>query len=140
MTDVSPDAPAISSEIRALSPRAQDAVAALNALGAWLAQNPCQSGDTLTRPHPLLLLVRRAGFLVLIAPASVWDKGRDLLTPYLEKFASVEARLVLLGRPSDPDLSQALNLGFETAKSRLRYALQKLRGCMQAYLLPWETA
>ncbi len=32
------------------------------------------------------------------------------------------------------DLAQRLALPFETAKSRLRYALQKLRGCMQAYL------
>jgi HD-GYP domain-containing protein (c-di-GMP phosphodiesterase class II) len=111
MSDASREAPAISPEIRRLSPRAQDAVVGLSALGSWLAQNPGQNGDTSTRPHPLLLLVRRAGFLVIVAPASVWDKGRDLLSPYLEKFAAVEARLVLLGRPSDPDLSQALNLG-----------------------------
>ena len=111
MSDASPDAPAISSEIRALSPRAKDTVAALSGLGVWISQNPGQSGDTVTRPHPLLLLVRRAGFLVIIAPAAVWDKGRDLLSPYLEKFALIEARLILLGRPSDPDLSQALNLG-----------------------------
>jgi RNA polymerase sigma factor (sigma-70 family) len=32
------------------------------------------------------------------------------------------------------DLAQRLGLPFETAKSRLRYALQKLRGCMQPYL------
>src|SRR5690349_20120816 len=31
------------------------------------------------------------------------------------------------------DLAQRLGLQFETAKSRLRYALQKLRGCMGAY-------
>ena len=99
------------SEIRALSPRAQATVDRLGALAEWLTLHPDQSGDTLARPHPLLLLVRRAGFLVLIAPASVWDKGRDLLKPYLDKFATVEARLVLLGRPRDPDLSQALNLG-----------------------------
>ena len=111
MNDAARDASAISSEIRALSPRARDAVAGLGALCAWLAQNPGQSGDTVTRPHPLLLLVRRASFFVLIAPAAVWDKGRELLSPYLEKFAAVEARLVLLGRPTDPDLSQALNLG-----------------------------
>jgi HD-GYP domain-containing protein (c-di-GMP phosphodiesterase class II) len=111
VSDAAGEAPAISSEIRALSPRARQAVAGLNELGAWLAQNPGQSGDTLTRPHPLLLMLRRAGFLVVIAPASVWDKGRDLLSPYLEKLATIEARLVLLGRPSDPDLSQALNLG-----------------------------
>ena len=65
----------------------------------------------MVRPHPLLLLVRSAGFLVVIAPAAVWDKGRDLLSPYSDKFAAVEARLILLGRPNDPDLSQALNLG-----------------------------
>lgn len=34
------------------------------------------------------------------------------------------------------DLAQRLALPFETAKSRLRYALQKLRGCMGEYLAP----
>jgi RNA polymerase sigma-70 factor (ECF subfamily) len=38
------------------------------------------------------------------------------------------------------ELARVLGLGFETAKSRLRYALQKLKGCMQAYLSPWEAA
>lgn len=99
------------SEIRALSPRARATVDRLGALADWLSQHPAQSSDTVTRPHPLFLLVRRAEFLVLIAPASVWDQGRDLLSPYLDKFAAIEARLVLLGRPRDPDLSQALNLG-----------------------------
>ncbi|HEY3664817.1 MAG TPA: HD domain-containing phosphohydrolase, partial [Polyangiaceae bacterium] len=111
MTEPAPGGTAISPEIRALSPHAQAAVEDLTRLSDWLSQHPGQGGDSLTRPHPLLLLVRRAGFLVLVAPAAVWDKGRDLLSPYLEKFAAIEARLVLLGRPSDPDLTQALNLG-----------------------------
>ena len=34
------------------------------------------------------------------------------------------------------DLATRLGLGFETAKSRLRYALARLRGCMQHYLAP----
>lgn len=38
------------------------------------------------------------------------------------------------------DLAQRLSLPFETAKSRLRYALKKLRGCMGAYLAPLEAA
>lgn len=38
------------------------------------------------------------------------------------------------------DLAHRLALPFETAKSRLRYALQKLRGCMGEYLAPLETA
>ena len=32
------------------------------------------------------------------------------------------------------DMALRLGLGYETAKSRLRYALQKLRGCMKKYL------
>jgi len=99
------------SRIRALSPRARATVDGLGSLAEWLALHPSQASDTLTRPHPLLLSLRRADFLVLIAPASVWDDGRDLLRPYLDKFATSEARLVLLGRPRDPDLSQALSLG-----------------------------
>jgi RNA polymerase sigma-70 factor (ECF subfamily) len=38
------------------------------------------------------------------------------------------------------DLAQRLALPFETAKSRLRYALKKLRGCMGAYLPEVEGA
>jgi RNA polymerase sigma factor (sigma-70 family) len=38
------------------------------------------------------------------------------------------------------DLAQRLALPFETAKSRLRYALKKLRGCMGEYLAPLEPA
>lgn len=36
------------------------------------------------------------------------------------------------------DLAQRLSLPFETVKSRLRYALQKLRGCMGRYLVVLE--
>ena len=38
------------------------------------------------------------------------------------------------------DLAQRLALPFETAKSRLRYALRKLRDCMGAYLAPIQGA
>jgi RNA polymerase sigma-70 factor (ECF subfamily) len=38
------------------------------------------------------------------------------------------------------DLARRLALPFETAKSRLRYALKKLRGCMGAYLPALEPA
>ena len=34
------------------------------------------------------------------------------------------------------ELAQALEVGFETAKTRLRYAMSKLRTCMGAYLEP----
>ena len=34
------------------------------------------------------------------------------------------------------ELARALETGFETAKTRLRYAMSKLRLCMGAYLGP----
>jgi RNA polymerase sigma-70 factor (ECF subfamily) len=34
------------------------------------------------------------------------------------------------------DMANALDTEFETAKSRLRYAISKLRNCMGAYLAP----
>jgi hypothetical protein len=67
--------------------------------------------DVITRPHPLLLVVRRGELAVVIAPAAVWDLGRDLLTPFAHRFASGAAALVLLGTPTERDLSQAMNLG-----------------------------
>lgn len=36
------------------------------------------------------------------------------------------------------EVAQALEVGFETAKTRLRYAMSKLRTCMGAYLAPLE--
>ena len=34
------------------------------------------------------------------------------------------------------EVARALEVGFETAKTRLRYAMSKLRTCMGAYLAP----
>ena len=33
------------------------------------------------RAHPLITLVRSAGFAVLVVPACVWDHGRSILSP-----------------------------------------------------------
>ena len=97
--------------LRQLSPGAAAAVSGLTELGEQLQRAPAKPGDIVVRPHPLLLCIKREDFQVLIAPASVWDKGRELLSPYSQRFAEGQARLVLLGRPRDPDLGQALNLG-----------------------------
>ncbi len=98
-------------ELRALSPRAEGAVAALTALSDALARHPLAQGAAITRPHPLLSMVRRGPVSVLLCPSSVWDSGRELLGPYTDRIAAAETRLILLGRPADPDLAQALNLG-----------------------------
>jgi HD-GYP domain-containing protein (c-di-GMP phosphodiesterase class II) len=64
-----------------------------------------------TRPHPALVMARRDAGMVLIAPAALWDHARDLLRPFTADFAERRALLILLGRPSDPNLAQAMNRG-----------------------------
>jgi HD-GYP domain-containing protein (c-di-GMP phosphodiesterase class II) len=98
-------------ELRKLSPRAEASLDLMTSLAATLAKSPRHSGDALARPHPLLLLVRRGPHSVLIAPAVVWDNARELLSPYTDALSALEARILLLGTPQDPDLDKALNLG-----------------------------
>lgn len=62
--------------------------------------------------------------------------GRQLLH-CLDELPGVQRAAFLLHHEdgaSVEDLARSLGLPFETAKSRLRYALQKLRGCMRRYL------
>jgi RNA polymerase sigma factor (sigma-70 family) len=65
--------------------------------------------------------------------------GRQLLQ-CLEGLPAAQ-RAVFLQHHEDgatvEELARALDAGFETVKSRLRYALHKLRGCMQGYLPGW---
>jgi HD-GYP domain-containing protein (c-di-GMP phosphodiesterase class II) len=117
--------------LRVLSPRAKVDLGALDQVAKLLETRPVASGDVVLRPHPLIVLVRRQTFSVLITPAKVWDTARDLLAPWTEKLATFEARLMLLGRPSDPDLGRALNLGLaallpkEPASDELTVALHQ---------------
>jgi HD-GYP domain-containing protein (c-di-GMP phosphodiesterase class II) len=96
---------------RVLSPRAKVDLGTLDQVVKLLETRPAATGDVVLRPHPLIVLVRRQGLAVLITSAKVWDNSRDLLAPWTEKLATFEARLMLLGRPKDPDLERALNLG-----------------------------
>ena len=68
--------------------------------------------------------------------------GRQLLQ-CLEALPAPQRAAFLLHHEdgaSVEELARSLGLPFETAKSRLRYALRKLRGCMGAYLDPLGTA
>jgi len=76
------------------------------------------------------------------APASAEDQafwraaGRRLLD-CLDALPAVQRSAFLLHHEDGlalEDLARALEVGFETAKSRLRYAMSKLRTCMGAYL------
>lgn len=71
---------------------------------------------------------RSAGAQLLHCLEALPDEQRAAFLLHHEDGASVE------------DMAQRLALPFETAKSRLRYALKKLRGCMGAYLAPLEAA
>ncbi|HEY5241013.1 MAG TPA: hypothetical protein VIJ22_06095, partial [Polyangiaceae bacterium] len=55
------------------------------------------AADTVTRPHELLVTAWRTlaapngrvqeKLCVVFAPASLWDKARDLLSPFTDRFA-----------------------------------------------------
>lgn len=66
-----------------------------------------------------------------------WRAAGQRLLACLEELPLPQKTVFLLhhedGLPLD-ELARALELGFETAKSRLRYAMHKLRVCMGAYL------
>ena len=72
-----------------------------------------------------------------------WRAAGQQLLRCLDALPALQRAAFLLHHEdgsSVEDLARALGLGFETAKSRLRYALHKLRGCMQDYLAVWEAA
>ncbi len=97
--------------LRELSPRANASLDALDRVTQALAAGSALASDHITRPHPLLISVRRGNFFCLLAPASVWDKARNLFGPFTPALAELEGRVVLLGTPSDPDLDRALKAG-----------------------------
>ncbi|APR84128.1 GAF domain protein [Minicystis rosea] len=84
---------------------------AMTAIVARLAADPRHGDRVIARPHPLLVTVRQDQLFVIVAPAAVWERGRDVLRPFASKLAAGEAMIVLCGRPAEPDLAQALNRG-----------------------------
>lgn len=66
-----------------------------------------------------------------------WRRAGERLLDCLEQLPPAQRAVFLLHHDDEQtlaDIAQALQLGFETAKSRLRYAMAKLRLCMGAYL------
>jgi HD-GYP domain-containing protein (c-di-GMP phosphodiesterase class II) len=88
----------------------RDAIADLDAVADVIASFS-QAPSVVLRPHPLLVAVRREEWLVLVAPAAVWDKGRHVLRPYLDRLADGRAALVLVGSPRERDLPEAIRRG-----------------------------
>jgi RNA polymerase sigma factor (sigma-70 family) len=76
-----------------------------------------------------------------------WRRAGAKLLECLEELPVAQKTAFLLHHEDGitlDEISRALGVGFETAKSRLRYALAKLRTCMGAYLdaaaLSWRPA
>jgi len=66
-----------------------------------------------------------------------WRRAGERLLGCLDQLPAAQRVVFLMHHDDDctlDDIAQALQLGFETAKSRLRYAMSKLRTCMGAYL------
>jgi RNA polymerase sigma-70 factor (ECF subfamily) len=68
-----------------------------------------------------------------------WRRAGERLLQCLEQLPPPQRSAFLLhhddGLPLD-EVARALEVGFETAKTRLRYAMSKLRTCMGAHLAP----
>ena len=76
-----------------------------------------------------------------------WRRAGAKLLECLEQLPVAQKTAFLLHHEDGitlDEISRALGIGFETAKSRLRYALSKLRTCMGAHLdaaaLSWRQA
>ncbi|HEY8089871.1 MAG TPA: HD domain-containing phosphohydrolase [Polyangiaceae bacterium] len=97
------------------------AVATMDRVVEVLQRDPRFATDSVTRPHALLATVWRTmqapsgraqeQVCVVLAPAALWDKARELLAPFTARFAEGEALLVLVGRPHDRSLGEAVNRG-----------------------------
>lgn len=82
-----------------------------------LSKDTRLANEVVTRPHPLLIAATRDDLMVLVAPAAVWERGRELLKPFTSRFAESSAMLILLGYPSEVDLQQAMNRGLASVVS-----------------------
>ena len=71
-----------------------------------------------------------------------WRRAGERLLNCLDELPLPQRSAFLLHHDdglSLDEMAAALEVGFETAKTRLRYAMSKLRTCMGAYLAPGST-
>ena len=94
--------------------------APLERAAAMLLSDPRLADHAVVRPHPLLVTIRKNDLFVLLAPAEVWEGGRDALRPFAPRLASGGAMLVWLGAPSarGTHVDEALNRGLSAIVPR----------------------
>ncbi len=72
-----------------------------------------------------------------------WRRAGEKLLACLDQLPAPQRSAFLLHHDDGlalDEVASALEVGFETAKTRLRYAMSKLRTCMGAYLAPLTAA
>jgi RNA polymerase sigma-70 factor (ECF subfamily) len=70
-----------------------------------------------------------------------WRRAGERLLGCLDELPLAQRSAFLLHHDDElplAEVARALEVGFETAKTRLRYAMSKLRTCMGAYLAPLQ--
>ncbi len=70
-----------------------------------------------------------------------WRRAGERLLQCLDELPLPQRSAFLLHHDDElplAEVARALEVGFETAKTRLRYAMSKLRTCMGAYLSPLQ--
>lgn len=70
-----------------------------------------------------------------------WRRAGERLLRCLDELPLAQRSAFLLHHDDElplAEVARALEVGFETAKTRLRYAMSKLRVCMGAYLAPLQ--
>jgi HD-GYP domain-containing protein (c-di-GMP phosphodiesterase class II) len=100
---------------------AEAGVRTMDRVAEQLARDARLAADEVARPHALLTTVWRTlsapngraqeRLCVVFAPAALWDKAREVLAPFAEKMAEGQALLVLVGRPLDRSLGDAVHRG-----------------------------
>ena len=65
--------------------------------------------DIVTQPHPLLAMVTRDERSVVVVPAAIWVRARDMLRGFARKIAEGHAVLVMVGRPPSLDVNEAID-------------------------------
>ncbi len=89
----------------------------MNRIKSQLAQDARLGDDLVLRPHPLLVAITREDLMVVLAPAAVWDRARELLKPFTARVVEGTAMLILLGTPSDVDVDEAIRRGLASIVS-----------------------
>ncbi len=97
--------------------RSADTDAKLSRIVETLAGDARLQVDAVSRPHPLLVLIAKPDTAIVLTLASVWEKNRELLKPFADRFAAGTAAVVLLGTPKGEDVSQAARAGLATLLS-----------------------